>query len=106
MNVPLSIAMFTPVPPAPNSAVPADLPPFVNPPSLTGANPASLLGGQGGGLLGAADPLRAVVKPSESMEVCHQAGNCSACAPSHESDFLKSVYVRKDRHHLTRGHDP
>lgn len=67
-------------PPAPNSAVPADLPPFVNPPSLSGSNPASLLGGQGGGLMGNTDPLRAVVKPSEAMGIDPSAGPLSRVA--------------------------
>lgn len=29
--------------------------------------------------MGAADPLRAVVKPSEAMEMRHHAGNCCVC---------------------------
>lgn len=69
-------------PPAPPVAPagPAAPAPFVNPPSLSGGTPASLLAGQGGGLMGAADPLRAVVKPSEAMGIDPSAGPLSRVA--------------------------
>lgn len=93
-------------PPAPNSAVPADLQPFVSPPSLTGGNAASLLAGHGGGLMGVADPLCALVKPSEAIRLPHSAGAGRLRVTPHESDPLNGVEVRSDLHHLTRGHDP
>lgn len=48
----------------------------------------------------------AIAKPLEAVEVRHQAGNCRACVPLFECVLLKGVDVRKDLHHLTRGHDP
>ena len=73
-------------PPAPPPAQPpapaAEQPPapFVNPPSLTGNDAAAMLGGQSNGLMGGADPLRAVVKPSESMGIDPNAGVLSRTA--------------------------
>lgn len=75
------------VPPAPpvqpessNSAGPADLAPFVNPPSLTGGDAAAMLAGQMGGFERNTDPLRAVVKPSEAMGINPSAGPLSRVA--------------------------
>lgn len=93
-------------PPGANSAGPADLQPFVNPPSLTGSNAASLPAGHGGGPMGVADPLRALVKPSGAIGQLHSAGNGRLRVTTLESDPLKGLDVRKDLRHLSRGHDP
>lgn len=47
-----------------------------------------------------------IAKHLPAVQVRHQAGNCWATVSTEESVPRNHWEIRKDFHHLTRGHDP